>query len=277
MAGSAPPALPSSLVLVGAGKMGGALLEGWLSVGLDPSGAAILDPKPAPEIEALCGRHGIALNPPTASLQPPQAVVLAIKPQSLDEAASMIDRLIGPETLIVSILAGKTIRDLRRRVPHARAVVRAMPNLPASIRRGATGAFANSEASEPQKAMAHALLASVGSVEWLGSEALLNAVTAVSGSGPAYVFFLTECLARSGEDAGLPADLAARLARATVVGAAQLLAQSDQPPEQLRRNVTSPGGTTAAALDVLMAAPGLDPLMRAAVSAAKRRSEELSG
>lgn len=257
--------------------MGGALLEGWLSVGLDASSATVLDPKPAPDIEALCGGRSIALNPPVADLHPPESVVLAIKPQSLDEAAPMVDRLIGPDTLLVSILAGKMIRDLRRRVPQARAVVRAMPNLPASIGRGATGAFANPETSEPQRAMAHALLASVGVVEWLGSEALLDAVTAVSGSGPAYVFLLTECLARAGEDAGLPADLAARLARATVIGAAELLGRSDLPPEQLRRNVTSPGGTTAAALDVLMDANGLDPLMRAAVSAAKRRGEELSG
>jgi pyrroline-5-carboxylate reductase len=257
--------------------MGGALLEGWLSVGLNASSATVLDPKPTPGIEALCGRRGIALNPLVAHLRPPESVVLAIKPQSLDEAAPMVDRLIGPDTLLVSILAGKRVRDLRRRVPQARAVVRAMPNLPASIGRGATGAFANPETSEPQRAMAHALLASVGIVEWLGSEALLDAVTAVSGSGPAYVFLMTECLARAGEDAGLPADLAARLARATVIGAAELLGQSDLPPEQLRRNVTSPGGTTAAALDVLMGADGLDPLMRAAVSAAKRRGEELSG
>ena len=125
--------------------------------------------------------------------------------------------------------------------------------------------------------MAHALLSSVGLVEWLASEALLDAVTAVSGSGPAYVFLLAECLAKAGADAGLPPDLAGRLARATVTGAAALLAESDLPPDSLRRNVTSPGGTTAAALDALMGADGLEPLMRAAVAAAKRRGEELSG
>lgn len=277
MAESAQPALPSSLVLVGAGKMGGALLEGWLSVGLDPAGAAVLDPNPAPQIEALCARRGVPLNPPLASVAPPQAVVLGIKPQSLDDAAAAIDGLIGAETLLVSILAGKTIADLRRRVPRARAVVRAMPNLPASIGRGATGAFANAETGAARQAMAHTLLASVGVVEWIGAEALLDAVTAVSGSGPAYVFLLAECLAQAGADAGLPADLAARLARATVTGAAELLARSDLPPEELRRNVTSPGGTTAAALDVLMGADGLKPLMRAAVLAAKRRGEALSG
>jgi pyrroline-5-carboxylate reductase len=223
----------------------------------------------------LCARRGIALNPQAPT--PPEAVVLAIKPQGLDEAAPAVGRLLGPDTLLVSILAGKTVRDLRRRLPPARAVVRAMPNLPASIGRGATGAFANSEVSERQKAMAQALLSSVGLVEWLASEALLDAVTAVSGSGPAYVFLLAECLAKAGADAGLPPDLAGRLARATVTGAAALLAESDLPPDALRRNVTSPGGTTAAALDVLMGAGGLEPLMRAAVAAAKRRGEELSG
>jgi len=277
MASSTQTALPASLVLVGAGQMGGALLEGWLAHGLDAAGATVLDPKPAPEIEALCARRGLALNPPAAGLRPPEAVVLAIKPQGLDEAAPAVGRLLGPDTLLVSILAGKTVRDLRRRLPPARAVVRAMPNLPASIGRGATGAFGNSEVSERQTAMAHALLSSVGLVEWLASEALLDAVTAVSGSGPAYVFLLAECLAKAGADAGLPPDLAGRLARATVTGAAALLAESDLPPDSLRRNVTSPGGTTAAALDVLMGADGLEPLMRAAVTAAKRRGEELSG
>jgi pyrroline-5-carboxylate reductase len=275
MASSTQAALPASLVLVGAGRMGGALLEGWLAHGLDAAGATVLDPKPAPEIKVLCARCGIALNPQAPT--PPEAVVLAIKPQGLDEAAPAVGRLLGPDTLLVSILAGKTVRDLRRRLPPARAVVRAMPNLPASIGRGATGAFANSEVSERQKAMAHALLSSVGLVEWLASEALLDAVTAVSGSGPAYVFLLAECLAKAGADAGLPPDLAGRLARATVTGAAALLAESDLPPDALRRNVTSPGGTTAAALDVLMGAGGLEPLMRAAVAAAKRRGEELSG
>src|SRR5829696_2900796 len=276
MAGSAPFPLPSSLVLVGAGKMGGALLEGWLSVGLNAPSAAILDPKPAPDIEALCGRRGIALNPLVAHLRPPEAVVLAIKQQSLDEAAPMVDRLIGPDTLLVSILAGKKVRDLRRRVPQARAVVRAMPNLPASIGRGATGAFANPETSESQKAIAHALLASVGIVEWLGSEALLDAVTALSGSGPAYVFLLTECLAEAGKKLGLPEELATRLARATVSGSGELMRVSGLPAATLRQNVTSPKGTTHAALQVLMAENGMMKLFEDALAAAEKRSRELA-
>jgi pyrroline-5-carboxylate reductase len=257
--------------------MGGALLEGWLSAGLDPSGAAVIDPNPGPQIAALCAGQGIALNPATTDGDRLEAVVLAIKPQTLEEAAPAIGRLIGSRTLLVSIMAGRTIENLRRFVPHARAIVRAMPNLAASVGRGATGAFASPETTEPQRATAHALLGSVGTVEWLASEALLDAVTAVSGSGPAYVFLLVECLARAGEDAGLPADLAGRLARETVVGAAELLARSELPADTLRRNVTSPGGTTAAALDILMGQGGLEPLMRAAVSAAKRRGAELSG
>jgi pyrroline-5-carboxylate reductase len=152
-----------------------------------------------------------------------------------------------------------------------------MPNLPASIGRGATGAAANPEVTEGQRLVADALLRSVGIVEWLDSEALIDAVTAVSGSGPAYVFYLAECLAEAGVAAGLPPDLARRLARATVTGAGELLFRSELPPETLRQNVTSPGGTTAAALDVLMAKTGLAPLLREAVSAARRRAEELSG
>jgi pyrroline-5-carboxylate reductase len=272
----ASSALPSSLILVGAGKMGGAMLEGWLDVGLRPAGVIVLDPVPSHELTSLCRERGIALNPdePRAA---PEALVLATKPQMLDKAAPSVDRLLGPQTLVVSILAGKTIADLRSRLPKARAVVRAMPNLPASIRRGATGAAANDETSASQRLIADALLRSVGIVEWLPSEALIDAVTAVSGSGPAYVFYLAECLAQAGVAAGLPEDLALRLARATVTGAGALLQQSDLAPETLRQNVTSPGGTTAAALEVLMAPDGLAALMRDAVAAAKRRAGELSG
>jgi pyrroline-5-carboxylate reductase len=205
-------------------------------------------------------------------------LVLAVKPQMLDEAAAPLNALLGPGTLIISILAGKTIGNLRSRLPSAAAVVRAMPNLPASIGRGATGAAASPEVSEGQRLMADALLSSNGIVEWLGSEDLIDAVTALSGSGPAYVFHLVECLAEAGTAAGLPPDLAQRLARATVTGAGELLFQSDLPPATLRQNVTSPGGTTAAALEVLMREEqGLKALMQEAVAAAKRRAGELSG
>jgi pyrroline-5-carboxylate reductase len=269
--------LPSSLVLVGAGKMGGAMLEGWLAVGLDPATAAVIDPQPSRAIVELCAGRGVPLNPPLAALVAPEVLVLAIKPQSLDGAAAGIAPLAGPDTLVVSILAGKTVADLSARVPAARAVVRAMPNLPASIGRGATGAFASADVSPAQRGTAQTLLASVGIVEWVEEEALIDAVTALSGSGPAYVFHVVECLARAGAAAGLPPELAERLARATVAGAGALLAESPLPASTLRENVTSPGGTTAAALAVLMAADGLDPLMRKAVAAAKRRAEELSG
>jgi pyrroline-5-carboxylate reductase len=270
------PRLPSSLILVGAGKMGGSMLEGWLKVGMDPKGVTVLDPRPSDEMARFCREQGIALNPDRPAA--PEVLVLAIKPQMLDDAAPSLNGCLGPQTLIISILAGKTIGDLRSRMPSASAVVRAMPNLPASIGRGATGAAVNEAVSEEQRLMADALLSSNGIVEWLPSETLIDAVTALSGSGPAYVFHLVECLAEAGAAAGLPAELAQRLARATVTGAGELLFQSDLSPATLRQNVTSPGGTTAAALEVLMAEPhGLKALMRDAVAAAKRRAEELAG
>jgi pyrroline-5-carboxylate reductase len=270
-------ALPRSLVLVGAGKMGGAMLEGWLGVGLDPRGVTVIDPKVSDTMAELCRAKGIALNP-GAPAAAPEVLVLATKPQSLDDAAGAVDRFVGPETLVVSILAGKTVADLRARLPRARAVVRAMPNLPASIGRGATGAAASPEVSEAQRQVADTLLRCNGVVEWVASEDLIDAVTALSGSGPAYVFHLVECLAEAGVAAGLPADLAARLARATVEGAGELLFRSDLSPATLRQNVTSPGGTTAAALQVLMAEQGgMRDLMREAVAAAKRRAQELAG
>jgi pyrroline-5-carboxylate reductase len=270
-------ALPASLILIGAGKMGGAMLEGWLKVGMPGSGVTVIEPHPSEAMERLCSERGMKLNPAEPAGEP-EVLVLATKPQMLDDAAGAVNRLLGPGTLIVSILAGKTIGDLRGRIPSAGAIVRAMPNLPASIGRGATGAAASPEVSQAQRAVADELLRAVGIVEWLPSEDLIDAVTAVSGSGPAYVFYLAECLADAGVAAGLPAELARRLARATVTGAGELLHQSELSPETLRQNVTSPGGTTAAALEVLMAEPaGLKNLMRDAVAAAKRRAEELAG
>ncbi|MFE1597796.1 pyrroline-5-carboxylate reductase [Methylobacterium sp. ID0610] len=267
--------LPASLVLVGAGKMGGAMLEGWLAGGLDGSRIAVVDPGASPDMTALCAARGIALNP--ADPAPPEALVLAIKPQGLEAAAPALAPLAGPDTLVISVLAGKTVANLKARLPRARAVVRAMPNLPASIGRGATGAAASPEASERQRRMADALLSGIGLVEWLADESLIDAVTAVSGSGPAYVFLLAEALAAAGAEAGLPPDIAARLARQTVAGAGALLAESPLDPGVLRQNVTSPGGTTAAALGVLMAEGGLPDRLREAVAAAKTRSAELSG
>jgi pyrroline-5-carboxylate reductase len=176
----------------------------------------------------------------------------------------------------VSIMAGRTLDYLEKNLPPAAAVVRAMPNLPASIGRGITVAVSNSRVREAQRALAHKLLAAIGAVEWIADEGLLDAVTGVSGSGPAYVFLLAESLARAGEAAGLPAELAARLARATVEGAGELLHRSPLDPATLRENVTSPGGTTAAALEILMGKRGLDPLLKRAIAAATKRSRDLA-
>ena len=269
------PTLPASLTLVGAGKMGGAMLVGWLAGGLDAARTCVVDPHASADLVALCARHGIALNPPEVPAA--KAVVLAIKPQGLEGAAGLLAPLIGPGTLVVSILAGKTIADLRARLPGARAIVRAMPNLPASIGRGMTGAVASPEVDPARHAEADALLKGVGLVEWLDDEGLIDALTAVSGSGPAYVFLLAEAMAQAGVAAGLPADMAERLARATVSGAGALLGTSPREAGQLRRDVTSPGGTTAAALAVLMRENGVPDLMREAVAAGMARAGELAG
>ena len=271
-------ALPASLTLVGAGRMGSAMLSGWLAMGLRGDAVTILEPAPSAALKALCEASGVALNPPDTSRGPAEALILAVKPQMLDGAAPSLAPLTGPGTLVISILAGKRIADIAARLPAAGAIVRAMPNTPAAIGRGVTGVAASDSVTPRQRAMTDALLGAVGSVEWLDSEALIDAVTAVSGSGPAYVFYLAEALAKAGEAAGLPADLAMRLARATVEGSGELMRQSpDLAPSRLRENVTSPGGTTAAALTVLMSQDGLEPLMRDAVAAALKRAGELSG
>jgi pyrroline-5-carboxylate reductase len=269
--------LPATLVLMGAGKMGGAMLEGWLAGGIAPSGLTVLDPHASDGLKALSASHGFRLNPPLDSIAPPQALVLAVKPQMLDAAADALQALAGPETLVVSVLAGKTIANLAARAPRARAFIRAMPNLPASVRRGVSGVAAGDGVDAAGRAMATALLSGIGHVEWVAGEDLIDAVTAVSGSGPAYVFHLVECLAEAGIAAGLPPDVAARLARGTIEGSGELLRLSGAEPATLRQNVTSPGGTTAAALEVLMAENGMKPLLRRAVAAARQRAGELSG
>ncbi len=265
------------LLLVGAGKMGGAMLEGWLGLGLDPALVAALDPHPPAETADLISRNGIALNPELGTLGPQAVVLLAVKPQMMAEALSHLAPALGPSTLAISIMAGKTLASSASLLPTGNAIVRAMPNTPAAIGRGITVAVANAAVSAPQKAVADALLRSAGAVEWVTDEALIDAVTAVSGSGPAYVFHLVEALAEAGIAAGLPEGLAQRLARETVSGSGELLHRSTLPPAVLRQNVTSPGGTTAAALEVLMAGDGLAALMTRAVAAAKRRAGELAG
>lgn len=270
--------LPRSLVLAGAGKMGAALLDGWLGAGLDPVSVTVVDPHPSREIEQLAALRGITLNGDGAGEEPPEVLVLAIKPQVLDEAVPSLARFVGPQTLVLSILAGKTLANLAASFPAAGAVARAMPNLPASIGRGITGVVATGGIDDDQRDLVTSLLSGTGAVEWLDDEALIDALTAVSGSGPAYVFHLVEALAEAGVAAGLPAELSQRLARATITGAGALLDTSPLSASALREAVTSRGGTTAAALDVLMAQQaGLTPLMTEAVAAARKRAGELSG
>jgi len=267
---------PGPLVLVGAGKMGGAMLDGWLQLGLPPARIAVIEPQPSAEVAALAAR-GLRLNPSLNGAHEPAAVVIAVKPQNAAEIMPLVAPMAGGATVILSIMAGKTIGFLAKELPPEAAIVRSMPNLPASIGRGITVAVANPRVTSAQRELAHKLLAATGAVEWVEDEPLLDAVTAVSGSGPAYVFLLAESLAKAGAAAGLPADLAARLARATVAGSGELLHRSPLDAAVLRQNVTSPGGTTAAALELLMSEQGLDGLMRSAVAAATRRSRELAG
>jgi pyrroline-5-carboxylate reductase len=265
----------ASLVLAGAGKMGGAMLRAWLGRGYDPRKISVIEPRPSPEIIELAQATGFAMGAPS---RPPEILVLAMKPQNLDEAAAALAPFAGPDTLVISILAGKTIANIAVRFPHATANVRAMPNLAAAVGRGMAVLAASATATPCQRATAAALFAATGRVEWLAGEDLIDVATAVSGSGPAYVFFLTEALANAGAALGLPAGIAARLARATVEGAGELLFQSpENTVAELRENVTSRGGVTAAALEVLMAQDGLTPLIERAAKAAKQRAAALSG
>ena len=275
MTSEAAPASPA-LLLIGCGKMGGALLGGWLDRGLAPRVVVI---EPGPGAAAFAGKPGIEL---LASIDAvagefaPAVVVLAVKPQVMADVLPAYRRLAG-SALFLSIAAGKTLGFFARALGPRAAVVRAMPNTPAAVGRGIAVACANAQVSPAQRALAERLLTAVGEVAWVEDEALIDAVTAVSGGGPAYVFLLIECLAEAGVAAGLPADLAARLARATVAGSGELARLSAESAAALREAVTSPGGTTRAALDVLMAADGLAPLLRRAVLAAAKRSRELAG
>jgi pyrroline-5-carboxylate reductase len=268
--------LTRTILLVGAGKMGGAMLEGWLALGLDPKYAAVLEPQPARKLTALAGR-GLRLNPGPSAIGDAAAIIIAVKPQVAAEVIPSLAAYVGAGTVVVSIMAGQTLGFLEQALSQRAALVRAMPNTPAAIGRGITVAVPNARVTPAQRRLADALLAATGAVEWVDDEGLMDAVTAVSGSGPAYVFLLAESLARAGTKAGLPADLAARLARATVAGSGELLHRSPLDAATLRHNVTSPGGTTAAALDVLMAADGLDPLLERAIAAAAKRGRELAG
>jgi pyrroline-5-carboxylate reductase len=268
--------LSGPIVLVGAGNMGGAMLAGWLKSGIPGASVIVVDPGPSAAMLALIGDAGATHATNLTDGVKAGVLFLAVKPQVMEAVLPSLKVAVGPETVVVSVAAGKTLAFLESHLGEA-AMVRAMPNTPAMIGRGVTGAFANSRVGKQQRELVHNLLKVSGPVEWVPGEADIDSVTALSGSGPAYVFYLVECMAEAGRKLGLQADLAMRLARETVAGAGELLHQSPDDASRLRQNVTSPGGTTAAALAVLMAENGMQPLFDEALEAARKRAQELAG
>ncbi|SOH94172.1 pyrroline-5-carboxylate reductase [Monaibacterium marinum] len=261
------------LVLLGCGKMGSAMLEGWLARGVAPSSVSIIDPYPSARLESLA-EQGLQLN--AALPDNPAICILAVKPQMMQDALPQISDIARGGTIFLSIAAGTSIGYFESVLGRKAAIVRAMPNTPAAVGRGITAIVGNGAAGADALDLADELLQAVGQTVRLQGEDQMDAVTAVSGSGPAYVFHMIEALAAAGVAEGLPADLAMQLAKATVGGAGALAEEATEMPDALRVNVTSKGGTTAAALDVLMNdATGLAPLMRRAVKAAADRSREL--
>jgi len=258
----------SGIVLLGCGKMGGAMLAGWLARGVPPTSVYVIDPAPSDWLRGT----GVHLN---VDLPPAPAVaIVAVKPQMMGDALPALQALGNARTLFISIAAGTPLAKFAEALGDQTPIIRAMPNTPAAVGAGISALIGNALVSAQDMALAEALLAAVGQTVRLEDEAQMDAVTGLSGSGPAYVFHMIEAMARAGESQGLSADLAMQLARATVIGAGQLAAGSDDSAAQLRINVTSPKGTTAAALDVLM--QDLTPLMTRAIAAATERSRELS-
>jgi pyrroline-5-carboxylate reductase len=272
-----------SVLLVGAGRMGGALLKGWLAGGFPFAQIFVQEPSPPPDVAEAIASAGIRTGTPPAMDAPPEVVLLAVKPQMIEAVLPGVAPLAGARTVVLSIVAGTSMATIGRYLPADTAIIRAMPNTPAAIGRGITALCADPHATPQQRAACETLLKVGGETVWVEEEGLIDVVTAVSGSGPAYVFLLAECLAEAGQAAGLDAELAARLARATVSGSGALLDQSPLDPAELRRNVTSPGGTTQAALQILMgsgeagASQPMQELMTRAVAAALRRARELAG
>lgn len=270
--------LSGQLSLIGCGKMGGALLSGWLARGVAADRVTVVEPH-APAVAAIAARgvQVVTSLDERGDRPPPSVVVLAVKPGTMDAVMPGCARLAGPDTVFLSIAAGKTIGYFKDRLGQDAVVVRAMPNTPSAVARGMTVLCADGLASAAQRDLCGGLLEAVGEIAWVEDESLLDPVTAVSGGGPAYVFLLIEMLAQAGAEAGLPEDLAMRLARVTVAGAGELLHRSDEPAATLRRNVTSPAGTTLEALKVMMAEDeGLQPIVTRAIAAASRRSRELA-
>jgi pyrroline-5-carboxylate reductase len=269
-------ALSGPVLLVGCGKMGGALLGGWLDQGIAADQVVVVEPAldadrsaVPPGVTVLADAAGIAAD------FTPAVVIFAVKPQVMGDVVPSYGRFVAGGAVFLSIAAGTLISFFEANLGDGAAVVRVMPNTPAAVRRGMSVLCANSHASAAQQELCGGLMAAVGDTAWLDDESLMDAVTAVSGSGPAYVFYLIECLAQAGVEVGLDPELSARLALQTVAGSGELARLSDDDAAQLRINVTSPGGTTQAALQVLMADGGLQPLMTTAVEAAEKRGKEL--
>jgi len=271
-----PIPLSGKLVLLGAGKMGGAMMEGWLAAGIVPSQLVIFDPAPAKEILTLIKNHGLSHNPDVSTLCNVEVILTAVKPQILDKALETVLSLKSQKPLILSIVAGKTIASFEDHFGKDARVIRTIPNTPAAVGRGITAMAANGNVTEAQIGLAKTLLTSIGDVVSVDDESQIDAVTGLSGSGPAYVFYLTECLAKAGEAQGLSNELAMQLARATIEGAGELMRATGTDAAVLRENVTSPNGTTQAGLEVLMADDGLESLLEKTVDAATRRSRELA-
>lgn len=270
--------LSGPVVLLGAGKMGGAMLDGWLKLGLPADKAIVLDPHLPEEGAKAFAARGVRVNPPQESIETPAVLIIAVKPQVAPDALPPVAGLAKAQTLVVSVMAGRSLAFLESHFAPGTAIVRVMPNTPAAIGRGVSVAVPNSAVVPELRSLTTVLLSAVGTAEWLEDEGLIDAVTGVSGSGPAYIFLLAEAMAAAGVAAGLPEDLSARLARATVSGSGALLDESDLDAATLRKNVTSPGGTTAAALAVLMdETKGFGPLLTEAIAAAARRGRELAG
>lgn len=266
------------LVLIGAGKMGGAMLSAWLGKGLDPAGVRVIDPGLDDARRRDLERTGIGVADKVsdAALKDPvKILVLAVKPQIMKAVLAEVAGIAGPDTVVISIAAGIAMKTLAAAFAEGQGIVRIMPNMPAQVGAGMAVAYPNDALNADDRALVDALMAATGATAWIGDEALMDAVTAVSGSGPAYVFYLAECLAAAGRAAGLDEALAEKLARQTVVGGGALLDAASEPAAVLRENVTSPGGTTAAALAVLMGDDGLKLLLEKAVAAARARSIEL--
>jgi len=269
----------SPLLILGCGKMGGALLDGWLANGLSGEAMRIVEPNPADALTRTIREHGIALSGNVEGVNDtPKAVLVAIKPQMMETVLPALAGRFGTTPLYISIAAGTSIATFRTLLGEDARIIRVMPNTPVAVARGASAIFPGEGVTAEEVSLAESLLSAVGETVLLDSESQMDAVTGISGSGPAYVFHMIEALAQGGEAQGLAPDLAMQLARQTVIGAAALAEASDESAETLRVNVTSPHGTTAAALELLMHEKvGLGVLMTRAVAAAADRSRELSG